>query len=157
MDHDYAVSVHWQGNTGSGTSGYRDYKRDLELQTAGCAPIAGSSDTPFRGDGARWNPEELLLGALAQCHMLSYLHVAVMNGVIVTGYADDAIGTMAQEGNGGHFTSATLRPRVTVARPEMVEVANGLHALASELCFIAASVNFPVLHEPTTSVDSATD
>ena len=89
--------------------------------------------------------------------MLSYLHVAVMNGVIVTGYADDAIGTMAQEGNGGHFTSATLRPRVTVARPEMVEVANGLHALASELCFIAASVNFPVLHEPTTSVDSATD
>lgn len=157
MDHHYAVSVHWLGNRGTGTSGYRDYARDVELVTAGTAPIAGSSDTPFRGDGARWNPEELLLGALAQCHMLSYLHVAVMNGVVVTGYTDDALGTMVQEGNGGHFTSATLRPHVTVARPEMVEHATRLHAQAAEYCFIAASVNFPVNHEATTTVDVSLD
>ncbi|NQX27961.1 OsmC family protein [Microbacteriaceae bacterium VKM Ac-2854] len=148
--HDYAVSVVWEGNRGTGTSGYRDYGRQHTVSAEGKHSIEGSADKPFRGDPDRWNPEQMLLGALAQCHMLSYLHVAVMNGVVVTGYADDAVGTMVQEGDGGHFESVTLRPRVTIADPAQVELAQTLHAAASELCFIASSVNFPVDHEPRT-------
>lgn len=147
MDHSYAVRVQWQGNLGTGTSGYRDYGRDLLITAEGNVPIEGSADKPFRGTAERWNPEELLLAALAQCHMLSYLHVATRNGVVVTDYEDDAVGTMAQEGDGGHFTSVTLRPVVTISAGDP-EVARAIHAEASELCFIASSVNFPVGHEP---------
>lgn len=148
--HDYAVSVVWEGNRGTGTSGYRDYGRQHTVSAEGKHDIAGSADKPFRGDADRWNPEQMLLGALAQCHMLSYLHVAVMNGVVVTGYSDDAIGTMVQEGDGGRFTSVTLRPRVTIADPGQLALAQSLHGVASELCFIASSVNFPVGHEAET-------
>lgn len=149
FDHHYAVGVAWQGNRGSGTSGYRDYGREHLVSAAGKVTIDGSADPAFRGDPSRWNPEEMLLAALAQCHMLSYLHVAVKHGVVVTGYSDDAVGTMRQtHDGGGHFTSATLRPRVEVADAAMVELANGLHHEASALCFIASSVNFPVGHEP---------
>src|SRR5205823_4869522 len=80
--HSYDVTVAWTGNRGSGTSGYREYGRDHEVtvsgdgQGAGDAgrpqPIAGSSDSAFRGDPGRWNPEQLFTAALAQCHMLSY-------------------------------------------------------------------------------------
>jgi organic hydroperoxide reductase OsmC/OhrA len=147
MDHSYAVRVEWQGNLGTGTSGYRDYGRDLLISAEGNAPIEGSADKPFRGSPERWNPEELLLAALAQCHMLSYLHVAVVNGIVVTAYEDDAVGTMQQVGDGGHFTSVTLRPVVTISAGDP-ELARRIHARASELCFIAASVNFPVGHEP---------
>ena len=147
MDHSYAVRVEWQGNLGTGTSGYRDYGRDLLITAEGNAPIDGSADKPFRGSAERWNPEELLLAALAQCHMLSYLHVATKNGVVVTGYEDDAVGTMEQVGDGGHFTSVTLRPVVTISAGDPA-VAEHIHAEASALCFIAASVNFPVNHEP---------
>ena len=147
MDHSYAVRVEWQGNLGTGTSGYRDYCRDLLISAEGNPPIEGSADKPFRGTPERWNPEELLLAALAQCHMLSYLHVAVKNGIVVTAYEDDAVGTMKQVGEGGHFTSVTLRPVVTISAGDAA-LAEHIHAEASALCFIAASVNFPVHHEP---------
>ena len=151
MDHDYAVRVQWLGNLGPGTTGYRDYGRDNILTAAGNAPIDASADRPFRGTPGRWNPEQLLLAALAECHMLSYLHVAVKNGIVVTAYEDDAIGTMRQEGEGGRFTSVTLRPVVTIAGGDEA-LADSLHAEASALCFIAASVNFPVRHEPSVRI-----
>ena len=151
MDHDYAVRVEWLGNLGSGTTGYRDYGRDNILTAAGNAPIDASADRPFRGTPGRWNPEQLLLAALVECHMLSYLHVAVKNGIVVTAYEDDAIGTMRQEGEGGRFTSVTLRPVVTIAGGDEA-LADSLHAEASALCFIAASVNFPVRHEPSVRI-----
>lgn len=148
--HDYTIGVRWDGDLGTGTSGYRDYSRELTVTAAGKHDLEGSADRPFRGDPSRWNPEELLLASLAQCHLLSYLHVAVTLGVVVTAYTDDAVGTMVEDGAGsGAFTEVVLRPCVTVADPSMVDAARVGHARANELCFIANSVNFPVRHEPT--------
>lgn len=155
--HSYETVVTWTGNRGTGTSGYRDYDRDHDVTADGPAPIAGSADPTFRGDPARWNPEQLLLAALAQCHMLSYLALCARHGVVVTGYVDRAHGTMAQEGDGGHFTSAVLRPVVRVASAAMVGKATALHHEAHESCFIASSVNFPVTHEPTVTADAPGD
>ncbi|MFC3688936.1 chorismate mutase [Aquipuribacter hungaricus] len=150
QSHSYEVTTVWTGNTGSGTSGYRDYARSLEVRTPGRETLPGSSDPAFRGDPTRWNPELLLLAALGQCHLLSYLHACVEAGVVVTAYEDRAGGTMAEDGaGGGRFTEVVLRPHVTVAGPSMVEAATAAHVLAGERCFIAASVAFPVRHEPT--------
>src|ERR1700761_2513558 len=87
--HSYDVTVAWTGNRGSGTSGYREYGRDHEVTVSGAGdldagrpqPIAGSSDSAFRGDPGRWNPEQLFTAALAQCHMLSYLHACAAAGI----------------------------------------------------------------------------
>lgn len=149
-DHHYALGLTWQGNRGSGTSGYRDYGRDVLVTADGKPDLLGSADVPFRGDRSRWNPEELLVAALSQCHLLSYLHSAVNHGIVVTGYTDAPVGTMSQVGQGGRFTSVVLRPRVTITDPAQVELAQAIHREASEHCFIAASVNFPVTHEPVT-------
>jgi len=151
--HDYAVDIEWTGNRGTGTSGYRDYGREHTLTAPGKQPIEGSADRTFHGDADRWNPEQLLLSALSQCHMLSYLHVAARHGVVVVAYTDSASATLETATDGsGHLTSATLRPTVTVAEPGMRDLAESLHGEASSLCFIAASVNFPVAHEPRTLV-----
>jgi len=150
LEHPYAVSVRWTGDRGSGTSGYRAYGRDHTLTVEGHADIAGSSDPVFHGDADRWNPEQLLLGALSQCHLLSYLHVAASHGIVVVDYSDDAVGTMEQtQDGGGHFTSVTLRPVVTIQSGD-AGLALALHDEAHSKCFIAASMNFPVTHEPTT-------
>lgn len=151
--HQYAVQLAWTGNRGTGTSHYRAYGREHTISAAGKHTIAGSADPTFHGNADRWNPEELLLSALSQCHMLSYLHVATRHGVTVVAYTDDAVGTMEQTTDGGgHFTSATLRPRVTISDATQLELAESLHAEASRQCFIAASVNFPVGHEYVTVV-----
>ena len=154
ITHRYEISVTWTGNRGTGTSGYRDYGRDHDVTAAGLAPIAASSDPAFRGDPGRWNPELELTAALSQCHMLWYLHLAATSGVVVTAYADDARGTMAETADGGgRFTEVVLRPRVTVASADMIEAAAGLHRVAQARCFIANSVNFPVRHESTVTTE----
>jgi organic hydroperoxide reductase OsmC/OhrA len=117
--------------------------------------ILGSSDPAFLGDPTRWNPELALLGALSQCHMLWYLHLCAESGVIVTAYTDNAQATMLDTGDGGRFTEAVLRPQVTVQSQDMVDKAVALHAAANRACFIASSVNFPVRHEPSVTVASA--
>ena len=149
--HRYQVTVRWTGNTGSGTSDYRGYRRDHEVDSDGKPSIPGSSDPAFRGAPARWNPEELLVVSLAQCHMLWYLHLCAIGGVVVTGYTDTPVGTMVMDetGGGGQFTDVVLRPAVTVADPSMTQKAQALHEEIGALCFIARSVSFPVRHEPT--------
>ena len=144
-DHHYATSLRWTGNRGTGTSGYRDYDRSYNLASEGKLTLAGSSDPTFRGDAAKWNPEEMLLSALSSCHMLSYLHLCADANIVVLEYTDDASGAMELKPNGaGHFTGVTLRPRVMVSNTSDLETAEALHHAAHENCFIANSVNFPV-------------
>jgi organic hydroperoxide reductase OsmC/OhrA len=147
--HTYSVSVTWTGNTGSGTSRYNSYSRDYTVTSPGKPDIAGSSDPAFRGDPKRYNPEDLLVVALSSCHMLSYLHLAAVGGVVVTNYVDDAGGVMTQDAKGsGAFTRVTLRPKVTITASSDPAKARDLHHAAHEVCFIANSVNFPVDCEP---------
>ncbi|KQR92331.1 MAG: OsmC family protein [Microbacterium ginsengisoli] len=152
-EHTYRVRATWDGNRGAGTTGYRDYDRAVTLAIDGKPDLAASSDKPFRGDPTRWNPEDLLLAALSECHLLSYLHACVTVGVVVTSYEDDAHGVMREDGRGGGaFVDVVLRPRVTVADASMVAAAEAAHAQANEWCFIANSVAFPVRHEASVTV-----
>jgi organic hydroperoxide reductase OsmC/OhrA len=153
MEHRYALSVTWTGNTGDGTSSYRGYRRTHTVAAEGPPELLGSADRTFHGDRDRWNPEQLLLASLSQCHMLSYLHVCVREGVVVTDYVDEATGSMTTDADGsGRFTEVVLHPRVTVADAGMVDAATKAHHRASQLCFIANSVSFPVHHEPDVRV-----
>jgi organic hydroperoxide reductase OsmC/OhrA len=148
--HGYEVRVAWTGNAGTGTTGYAAYRRDT-VATAGDKSLPGSSDPAFRGDPDRWNPEELLLVSLSQCHLLWYLHLAASAGIVVTDYVDDPSATMIMNADGsGQFERVVLRPSVTIAEPSDRAAALSIHAKAHEMCFIARSVNFPVDCEPTT-------
>ena len=149
-EHRYALTATWHGDLGTGTSGYREYSRDVTLSVDGKPDVLASADKPFRGDPGRWNPEEMLLAALSECHLLSYLHACVTAGVVVVSYRDRASAVMTEDGrSGGAFTDVLLRPEVVVAEPAMIERAEHAHAEAHRMCFIANSVNFPVRHEAT--------
>ncbi len=143
--HHYAVSITWTGNDGEGTRSYRGYRRDHEISAAGKPPIPGSSDPSFRGDRGRYNQEELLVASLSSCHMLWYLHLCAVNGIVVVDYRDEPDGTMQEEDDGGGvFVRVVLKPRVTVAKGADRGKALALHEEAHHLCFISRSVRFPV-------------
>ncbi|MDX5321143.1 MAG: OsmC family protein [Bacteroidota bacterium] len=148
-EHHYQAEIIWTGNRGLGTSSYQEYDRSHLIRVSGKPDWEASSDVPFRGDGSKYNPEDMLLISLSSCHMLWYLHLCADAGVIVMDYRDEASGTLQMgEGGKGRFSEVILRPRVKVSRADMVEQANALHQKAHEFCFIANSVNFPVLQEP---------
>jgi organic hydroperoxide reductase OsmC/OhrA len=148
--HVYEVAVEWTGNRGTGTSNYRAYGREHEIRAGAKPPIRGSADPAFRGDPTRWNPEDLVVAALSACHKLWYLHLCAMNGIAVLAYRDAAVGTMTADDatGGGRFAKVLLRPHVTVSPGDDVALAERLHADAHARCFVANSVNFPVLHAP---------
>ncbi len=153
-EHIYKTDLVWTGNLGDGTKTYKGYSRAHEISIEGKPVIVGSSDPHFNGDASRYNPEELLVAALSACHMLYYLHLCADAQIVVTDYQDSAAGKMIETaGGGGHFTEVTLNPRVIVSKESDAGEAEELHHKAHELCFIASSVNFPVLTEATISVE----
>ena len=98
--------------------------------------------------GKKWavegavDPEQMLVGAIATCHMLSFLHVARLAGFVVVHYRDDAEGVMEQNAQGRlAVTRVTLRPQIDYSggRPTAAE-RDHLHHQAHEACFIANSV-----------------
>jgi len=143
--HEYATGLVWEGNRGTGTSDYAGYERRFRVMVEGKADVVGTADPAFRGDPHLHNPEELLLAAVASCHMLSYLALCSRNGVTVVRYADAAHGSLrVLPSGGGSFETITLRPRVTVAAGSDTVAAVALHERAHELCFIAGSCRFPI-------------
>jgi organic hydroperoxide reductase OsmC/OhrA len=143
--HTYKVRVDWTGNDGEGTKNYRGYRRDHTILCEGKPLISGSSDPSFRGDPARFNPEELLVASLSACHMLWYLHLCAVNHVTVVEYRDTALGVMEEEANGaGQFARVLLKPSVRITAGSEAAKAQALHDEAHRLCFISRSVKFPV-------------
>jgi len=141
--HLFGASVHWNAAGGEGTVRYDGYSRNHSIGAKGKTEIAASSDPAFRGDAARYSPEELLVASLSSCHLLWYLHLCSINGIVVTDYRDEASGTMEEGDGAARFTGAELRPVVTISEGNAA-TALRLHEDAHERCFIARSVNFPV-------------
>ena len=105
--------------------------------------------------GNKWSvagavdPEEMRVGAINTCHMLSFLHVAREAGFVVTHYRDEAEGVMTKRDDGEMWVSkVTLRPEITYQgrRPTDAE-RDHLHHAAHHICFIANSVKTEIVVE----------
>lgn len=55
--HHYKLIVEWTGNTGTGTSNYRSYERSLRVLVENKTDILCTSDTAFKSDKTKHNPE----------------------------------------------------------------------------------------------------
>ncbi|MCH5596886.1 hypothetical protein [Niabella ginsengisoli] len=56
-EHHYQLTINWQSE--SGTQSYNSYTRDHTIDIASKATIEASSDSNFRGNATKHNPEEL--------------------------------------------------------------------------------------------------
>jgi len=148
--HHYETEIAWTGAGEKGTRNYKSYERHYDINIKGKPTVAGSSDPAFRGDPACHNPEDMLVASVSSCHMLWYLHLCSVSGVIVTSYIDSALGVMEEDTSGkGRFTKITLRPKIKIAAGSDLAKAESAHAKANEMCFVANSLNCPVEHVAT--------
>ncbi|MBL0072339.1 MAG: OsmC family protein [Bacteroidetes bacterium] len=153
-EHNYKLTTVWTGNTGSGTKNVRSYDRSHTVAIQGKPELFLTTDNPAVGDKSKLNPEDLLVTAISSCHMLSYLYVCAMEGIVITSYTDHATGVMIEQANGsGSFKEVTLNPIFCVADENMIEKAIELHHKAHEICYIANSVNFDVKCNPICKVE----
>ena len=92
----YVASVLWTLKDGEDFAKGR-YSRGHILRFDGGVEVAASASPHVVGKWAveaAVDPEEMFIAALANCHMLTFLHKARLAGFVVTRYADDAEGVI---------------------------------------------------------------
>lgn len=144
----YTIGLKWQGSVDVNKN-YR-YNKTYELSFNNKPTLIGSADTIFHGNATLYNPEEMLLSALASCHMMSFFYLCGKNKIIIQSYKDEVVGTLQLNPNGsGQFTEALLQPTIKVISPVTTKQIAQLFVLANDYCFIARSCNFTIQHQPT--------
>ncbi len=134
-----------------------EYLRDSAVAAPDKLSIPASAPAAHGGDAKRYNPEELMMMSLSQCHMLTFLAIASKKRIPVVQYEDRAVGTLgitpsdSPTGRAGKMAmqQVVLHPRVTVAKGFAANDFSAIHDKAHANCFMANSVNFPVLVDAT--------
>jgi len=98
---------------------------DLRLQRAtGChhGVLSGTgkpniivgSPLEFKGKPDNWAPEELLVGSVNTCILLTFLTLAQGRGLIPAAYESEAEGLLENVEGKYLITEVTVRPRITI-------------------------------------------
>ncbi|MFI4950451.1 MAG: OsmC family protein [Caulobacterales bacterium] len=148
----YRATSDWSLEAGGDFPNGR-YSRGHSLVFGSGVEVAGTASPHVIGN--KWaapnsvDPEEMLVGAINTCHMLSFLHVAREAGFVVTRYRDAAEGVMTKRDDGEMWVSkVTLRPEITYqGRQPSPAVRDHMHHRAHEMCFIANSVKTEIVVE----------
>lgn len=151
MKHLFKAQLNWTSKKEEASS--KNYSKTHQIKIEGKPVLDVSAAKAFKGDPELYNPEDLLLSSLVSCHMMSYLYVCSQNGIEVLEYSDNAEATLEVNQDGsGRFLEVRLYPKVKISNSDQIELALELHQKANQLCFIANSCNFPVLHEASCEV-----
>jgi organic hydroperoxide reductase OsmC/OhrA len=130
----YRATIAWDAN--------RD---DLRAHTITLADqtVGGSSAPERGGDPAKADPEQLLVAAASACHMLWFLDFSRRERLRVLSYEDEAECVLDER----RFVRVVLRPAIEFETEPEPEVLSRLHERAHEACYIANSLNCPVVME----------
>jgi organic hydroperoxide reductase OsmC/OhrA len=130
--HRYTVSAEAEGGA------------PIRLASAGLADLESAPPAEFDGPGDRWSPETLLVGAVADCFVLTFRAVARNSRYAWARLRCEAEGVLDRTPEGTRFTE--LRVRASLEVPPGSDAAQGerLLARAEKGCLISSSLKAPV-------------
>lgn len=153
MKHLFKAELNWTSTKKEEETTLKFYSKSHQIKIERKPVLDISAAKAFKGDLELYNPEDLLLSSLVSCHMMSYLYVCSQNGIEVLEYSDNAEATLEVSSDGsGCITVVRLNPKVKISNQDKIDLAIELHTKANQLCFIANSCNFPVLHTASCEV-----
>jgi len=106
--------------------------------------IVVGSPPEFKGEPDVWTPEELLVGSLNTCIMLTFLSIAQARGLTPASYESEAEGLLENVEGKFRITEVTVRPHITVKGEGEIERAREIIERAEDECFISNSVKSKV-------------
>jgi organic hydroperoxide reductase OsmC/OhrA len=111
-------------------------------------PFVVTSPPEFRGKDGEWTPEELFVGAIETCLMLTFASLIEKHHLPVESYSSEAIGLLESAEDVYRFTRVTIKPTIVIndqtAAPKVLELISA--ALGD--CLIANSIITSVFVEP---------
>ncbi|HEV2176310.1 MAG TPA: OsmC family protein [Terriglobia bacterium] len=118
------------------------------LASAGKAEIEVGNPPEFRGQAGVWCPEDLLVGALNTCLMLTFIVFAERRGVGLVSYESNAEGLLEHVEGKYRVTQVTVEPRIVVKSQADLELARQLIEKVEDNCFISNSITAGVKFVP---------
>jgi organic hydroperoxide reductase OsmC/OhrA len=143
MAHTYPFSITWTGSTMADP-----YTRDAVAAAPGKVSFPLSSAAEYAGSAERWNPEDLLGVALANCHMLTFLALCAKTRTEVLGYEDAAESVLDTVEKVTWISEIHLRPTIKVAKGTDAAKVKELFEKAHKYCFVANSIKSKVTMDP---------
>ena len=142
---EHKTTVEWKRQ---GEMAYDTYSRMHEWRFDSGVSIAGRANPanipPTAPSLPGVDPEEGFVASISSCHMLWFIHLALLRKFVVERYVDEAVGVLDKT----WISKVTLRPRVTFSgKAPTPEEHEALHHKAHERCFIANSVKSEVVVE----------
>lgn len=143
---EYKIDLDWIGSVA--TEKRFKYDKTYQLSFKNKPTIIGSADPIFHGNAELYNPEEMLLSALASCHMMSFFYLCGKEKIKIDSYSDQPLGVLKINPNGsGQFEEVTLNPTIKTEETNLNKITE-LFTKAGDYCFIARSCNFRIIHKP---------
>jgi organic hydroperoxide reductase OsmC/OhrA len=138
------------------------YKNELVWKSArrGRLSIAGKpelevgSPPEFKGESGIWSPEELLVGALNACMMLTFLTLSQSKGVHLLGYESAAEGVLENVDGKYQITQVMVQPSVVLRTQADLEAARTIMAEVERHCFISNSIKAEIRLAPQLQLSS---
>ena len=106
--------------------------------------VVVGSPPEFKGEPDVWTPEELLIGSVNTCIMLTFLSLAQARGLTPASYESEAEGLLENVEGKFRITEVTVRPHITVKVGAELERAREIVERAETECFISNSVKSKV-------------
>ena len=149
-NHYFKASLQWNLKSEADFKSKKIYTKNHTISFEGKESISVSAAKVFKGDPTLVNPEDLLLSSVTSCHMMSYLYVCQQNNIEILSYQDHSEAILEVNSDGsGKITKIILNPTIKIKDESKIDLAISLHKKANQLCFIANSCNFPILHHPS--------
>lgn len=120
---------------------------DVALSSPGLPGLASQGPTEFGGPGDRWSPETLLVGAVADCFVLSLRAVAQASSFGWTAIRCAAEGKLDRVERITRFTEVVLRVELTIPTDADEAKADRVLDKAKSACLISNSLACPVTLE----------
>ena len=114
------------------------------LSASGKPNIIVGSPPEFKGAPDLWAPEELLVGSVNTCMMLTFLTLAHAKGLTPVGYESEAEGLLENVEDKYRITEVTVRPRVSLKSKAELERAREIMENVEAQCFISNSIKSKV-------------
>lgn len=113
---------------------------DVALNSNGLPAIATAPPAEFDGPGDRWSPETLLVGAVADCFVLSFRAVARASKLEWTGLEANVEGKLDRVEGSTRFTEFHVHATLRVPAGTDVARATKLLEKAEQVCLISNSL-----------------
>ena len=114
------------------------------LSALGKPNIVVGSPPEFKGEPDIWAPEELLVGSVNTCMMLTFLTLAQAKGLTPVGYESEADGLLENIDGKCRITKITVQPLVSLKGKAELELAREIMENVEAQCFISNSIRSKV-------------